>query len=62
MVFKVPERETDEISIRKAVEKYANLAFRSAYWMEVNLPGVHRIFFSESEPEEVEGFQLIKTD
>lgn len=55
MVFNVPEWKTEEISIRKAVEKYANLASRSGYWIEVNLPGVHCIFFSESVPVEVEG-------
>jgi len=43
-IFNAPDRETAEIYLRKAVEKYADLAPRLADWMEVNLPEGFTVF------------------
>jgi len=37
-IFNAPDRDTAEIYLKKAVEKYAVVAPRLADWMEVNLP------------------------
>ena len=43
-IFNAPDRETAEIYLRKAVEKYADLAPKLADWMEVNLPEGFTVF------------------
>jgi transposase-like protein len=37
-IFNAPDRETAKIYLKKAVEKYANIAPKLADWMEVNVP------------------------
>ena len=43
-IFNAPERETAEIYLKKAVEKYALLAPKLADWMEVNIPEGFTVF------------------
>jgi transposase-like protein len=43
-MFNAPDRETAQIYLQKAVEKYAMLAPRLADWMEVNVPEGFTIF------------------
>jgi len=43
-IFNTPDRETAEIFLKRAVEKYALLAPKLADWMEVNIPEGFTIF------------------
>jgi len=43
-IFNAPDRETAEVYLKKAVEKYAILAPKLADWMEVNIPEGFTIF------------------
>jgi transposase-like protein len=43
-IFNAPDRETAELYLKKAVEKYAVLAPKLADWMEVNLPEGFTVF------------------
>lgn len=43
-VFNAPDRETAETYLKKAVDKYADLAPKLADWMEVNLPEGFTVF------------------
>jgi len=43
-IFNSPDRETAEIFLKRAVEKYALLAPKLADWMEVNLPEGFAVF------------------
>ena len=42
--FNAPDRETAETYLKKAVDKYADLAPKLADWMEVNLPEGFTVF------------------
>ena len=43
-IFNVPDRETAELYLRKAIKKYALIAPKLADWMEVNLPEGFTVF------------------
>jgi len=43
-IFNSPDRETAETFLKKAVEKYEDIAPRLADWMEVNLPEGFTVF------------------
>jgi len=43
-VFNAPDRKTAEIFLKKAVEKYAQLAPKLADWMEINIPEGFTVF------------------
>jgi transposase-like protein len=43
-IFNAPDRETADIYLKKAVEKYANIAPKLADWMEVNIPEGFTVF------------------
>jgi transposase-like protein len=48
-IFNAPDRETAEIYLKKAVEKYSVIAPKLADWMEVNVPEGFTVFsFSQS--------------
>ena len=44
IIFNAPDRETAEIFLKRAVDKYAPLAPKLADWMEVNLPEGFTVF------------------
>ena len=43
-IFNAPDRETAEVYLKKAVEKYADIASKLADWMEVNIPEGFTVF------------------
>jgi len=43
-IFNAPDRETAELYLKRAVEKYATLAPKLADWMEVNIPESFTVF------------------
>ena len=43
-IFNAPNRETAEIYLKKAVEKYADIAPKLADWMEINIPEGFTVF------------------
>ena len=43
-IFNAPDRETAEIFLKKAVEKYELLAPKLADWMEINIPEGFSVF------------------
>ena len=53
-IFNAPDRETAEIYLKKAVEKYSVIAPKLADWMEVNVPEGFTVFsFSQSHRRRV---------
>jgi transposase-like protein len=43
-IFNAPDRETAEVYLKKAVEKYADIAPKLADWMEINIPEGFTVF------------------
>ena len=43
-IFNAPDRETAQVYLKKAVEKYAGIAPKLADWMEVNIPEGFTVF------------------